>query len=122
VSALDSAGGALPHARVRLRDARFGRVSGVQMTDASGLFEFSRVDPGSYVVELVGAEAKVLASSRLVSVDAGQVASVVVRLPHKSSGFAGLMGNGRALAILGAAAASGVLATRVAGAVASAVE
>ena len=42
------------HASVRLRDARFGRIVDTQVTDKSGLFAFRAIDPGSYIVEIVG--------------------------------------------------------------------
>src|SRR5262245_51491639 len=47
---LNSTNGQLPFASVRLRDARFGRVMGSQVTDRTGLFAFKNVDPGSYIV------------------------------------------------------------------------
>ncbi len=53
-NALDSRRGILPDSPVRLRDARSGRIIGAQRTDKSGQFEFRAVDPGSYIVELLG--------------------------------------------------------------------
>src|SRR5262245_50689861 len=43
----------LADARVRLRNARTGRIAGMKITDQAGLFEFASVEPGSYIVELV---------------------------------------------------------------------
>src|SRR5512140_1488666 len=53
-NALTSTNGVLPGTTVRLRDARAGRIVDVQTTDKSGLFTFNAVDPGSYVIEVVG--------------------------------------------------------------------
>src|SRR4051794_10713661 len=80
-NALTSTNASLPDSVVRLRDARFGRIVDTQMTDKSGLFAFKTVDPGSYIVEIVSADRSVLAASQLLTVDAGQAVSAVVKLP-----------------------------------------
>ena len=110
-NALDSANGILPDSPVRLRDARIGRIIGVQRTDKSGLFEFRAVDPGSYIVELLGAADTVLAASQLINVNAGEAVSAAVKLPFRLPPFGGLFGHttAQAIAITAAAAASGVL-------------
>src|SRR5579864_4855907 len=64
-NALTSTNGQLANTIVRLRDARFGRIIDSQLTDESGLFAFRTVDPGSYIVEIMGADqASVLAASQ----------------------------------------------------------
>ena len=110
-TALDSGNGILPDSPVRLRDARLGRIIGTQRTDKSGLFEFRTVDPGSYIVELLGAGDTVLAASQLINVNAGEVVSVVVKLPFRLPALGGLLGHttAQAIAITAAAAATGVL-------------
>ena len=110
-NALDSANGILPDSPVRLRDARTGRIIGVQRTDKSGLFEFRTVDPGSYIVELLGAGDTVLAASQLINVNAGEAVSAVVKLPFRLPPLGGLFGHttAQAIAITAAAAATGVL-------------
>jgi hypothetical protein len=115
-NALDATNGVLPNSMVRLRDARMGRILQTQTTDTSGLFEFRPVDPGNYVVELVGQE-QVLAASRVLTVEAGQTISAVVKLPFRTPPYAGLLGHTvqQALAVTAAAAASGVLAIEVTG-------
>lgn len=109
-NALDSTNGVLPNALVRLRDARLGRIVGTQITDKSGLFQFRGVDPGSYVVELL-AQDTVLAASQLVSVNAGDAVSAVVKLPFQPRPLGGLLGHSisQAAAVTSAAAAIGVL-------------
>jgi hypothetical protein len=121
-NAIDSKDKALPHTRVRLRDASFGRIVDTQISDRTGLFAFRTVDPGPYVVELLGIDEKVLAASALLNVGAGQSVSVVVQLPIGVSPYGTVLGhaNSHAGAVMAAAGDSGVLATKVIGADASA--
>ena len=116
-NALDATNGPLPEAAVRLRDARYGRILGSQITDHAGLFRFDSIEPGTYVVELVAKDQSVLAASQLLTVGAGETASAVVKLPFRVAPFAGIFGHTvqQAAAIAAAAAASGVLATNVTG-------
>lgn len=92
-NALSSSNGQLNDAMVRLRDARFGRIVDTQLTDKSGLFAFKGVDPGSYIVEIVGTDQSILAASQLLNVNAGEALSAVVKLPFRIPPFAGLMGS-----------------------------
>jgi hypothetical protein len=116
-NALDSTNGVLANHTVRLRDVRFGRIVDVTITDKSGMFTFRDVEPGSYVVELVGNDQTILAASQILNVDAGQSVSAVVKLPFKVPPFGGLLGHtvASAVAISSAAAAAGLLATAVTG-------
>ena len=116
-NALSSTNGSLPNTLVRLRDARFGKIVDTQLSDKSGLFAFKAVDPGTYVVEVVGADqSTVLAASQLLNVSAGDAISAVVKLPFRLPPLAGLLGNSTpsATAVATQAAASGVLATTTA--------
>src|SRR5689334_19965968 len=61
-NALTATNAPLSGAAVRLRDARYGRILDSQTTDAAGVFEFKPVDPGSYVVELLGNDQRVAAA------------------------------------------------------------
>jgi len=112
-NALDSANAQMPHVIVRLRDARFGQIVDTELTDAAGLFEFRAVDPGSYIVEIMGSDSSVLAASQILSVDAGEIVSAIVKLPFKIPAFAGVFGTSSAqtaAAIVTTAAANGVVA------------
>jgi hypothetical protein len=112
-NALDSANAQMPNVVVRLRDARFGRIVDTELTDTSGLFEFRAVDPGSYIVELMGNDSSVLAASEILNVNSGEILSAVVKLPFKVPTFAGLLGaesTQTATAIVATAAANGVVA------------
>lgn len=114
-NALTSTNGQLANTMVRLRDARYGRIIDSQLTDKSGLFAFKGVDPGSYIVEIVGTDqTSVLAASELLNVDAGEVVSAVVKLPLRVSPFARILGGpmgtpAAAAAIVTLAVANGVL-------------
>jgi hypothetical protein len=114
-SALNATNGILADTPVRLRDVRFGRIVDTTRTDKTGLFTFRNVDPGSYVVELVGTDQTILAASQVLNVDAGAAVSAIVKLPFRIPPFGGLLGHSAAssLAIASAAAASGVLAREV---------
>lgn len=115
-NSLTATNGPLPNAIVRLRDVRYGRMVESQITDHAGLFAFSRVDPGNYIVELLEAEQRVVATSDLVSVNAGDSASTLVRLPLRLSATGRLgAASSQLLGVLSAAAASGVLAVKPTG-------
>jgi len=113
-NALNATNAQIANAVVRLRDARFGRIVGTEITDRSGLFAFRNVDPGTYIVEMMaGDESSVVAASQLLNVNAGEVVSAVVKLPFRVPPFAGAMGvNSTPTATLLAtqAAANGVIA------------
>lgn len=112
-NALTSTNGALVDGLVRLRDARFGRIVDLQITDQSGLFTFRTVDPGSYIVELIGPQDSVLAASQLLNVNAGEVVSAIVKLPFSIPPFAALFGQtsqaSAAAMLVSTAASAGVM-------------
>ena len=111
-NALNSTNGALPSAAVRLRDALAGRIVDTQRTDESGFFGFRPVDPGAYIVEIVGNDQSILAASQLLIAETGEAVSAVVKLPFRIPPLAGLLGHAvqSAAAVSSAAATSGVLA------------
>ena len=112
---LTSTNGVLPNAVVRLRDARAGRIRVTQTTDRAGLFAFHAVEPGTYVVEIVGGDQTILAASQMLNVEAGDSVSAIVKLPFRIPLLGGLLGHTvqSAAAVAAAAAASGVLAAKV---------
>jgi len=113
-NALTSTNGPLTDAPVRLRDARTGRIIDVQVTDKAGLFVFRGVEPGSYIVEVMSDDNTiVLTASQILSVDAGDAVSAVVKLPFRIPPFAGVLGGNSAsslAAIAAQAATSGITA------------
>lgn len=112
-NALTATNGSLADAPIRLRDARFGRIVSEQRTDRAGLFTFQPVEPGSYVVELLGERGSVLAASDLINIGASETASTIVQLPARVPGGGMLSSRGAAslIAVLSSASAAGVLAT-----------
>jgi hypothetical protein len=114
---LTSTDGPLVDGRVRLRDVRFGRIVDQQLTDRSGLFRFRTVDPGSYIVELLGSSGAVLAASEILYVSAGEIVSAVVKLPYRIPPLAAMFGQTSpvgALSMLMSTAASAGIMTLVA--------
>ena len=112
-NALNSANAPLPDTLVRLRDAHFGRVIEIQLTDKFGMFEFKVVDPGTYIVELLDQDQRVLAASQILNVNAGDAVSTVVKLPSRMTSFAGLLNSAIAPAaamLVTQAAATGIAA------------
>jgi hypothetical protein len=81
-----------PDTLVRLRDARYGAVVDTQITDQLGRFTFSGVEPGNYVVELMGNDRKTpLATSQILSVNAGEAVMAIVKMPFRVLPFAGIL-------------------------------
>jgi hypothetical protein len=110
-NALDATNGNLPNAVVRLRDARFGRIVDTELTDKSGLFAFRTLDPGSYIVEVIGNDSSVLAASQILNIEAGEIVSAIVQLPLLTLvSAAGTSTIATATAIVTEAAATGVVA------------
>lgn len=98
-----------PRARIRLRNVETGRGVARTVSDDDGRFRFERAEPGTYVVELLSGEDKVLAIGDLFGVTAGGQATTLVRLSSKAPWFEGFFGNAAAAAI-SAASAIGVTA------------
>ena len=111
-NALDSTDGQLPNVLVRLRDARFGRIVDTQYTDQSGMFAFKSIQPGTYIVEILGNDESVLAASQLLNVNAGEAVLAVVKLPLNVpfAGATGTMTTKAATLLVIQAAASGITA------------
>jgi hypothetical protein len=121
---------AVRFAPLRLRDARTGHIVGVTTSDQNGVFTFGSVRPGFYVVEITDNAGRVLATSPLISANAGDVIATLVKLPTRFlvGGFfngaaagAGAGGSvagasaGAIAAVTSAAASAGVLAVTITG-------
>jgi len=117
-NALTSTNGALTDATMRLRDARFGQIVETQLTDRAGVFTFPKVDPGIYIVEIIGLDqVSVLAASEILTVGPGEAVSAVVKLPFNSQAIAGSLGSSAPSvnALKTQAASAGILATQAPG-------
>jgi hypothetical protein len=112
---LTSTNGQVADKVVRLRDAQSGRVVASQATDNTGAFSFATVDPGTYIVEVVGENGSVLGASSILTLHAGEIVTTAIKLPLLMSG--GILGSTAAMATIVAAgaAAAGVLAVQTVG-------
>jgi hypothetical protein len=108
-----------PQPRIRLRNIATGRTVARTIGDGLGRFQFERVEPNAYVVELVSGDDRVLAVGDLFGVPPGGQATTVVRLNSKTPWVAGFFANAAASAI-SAASAIGVTAIGSSGTPASA--
>lgn len=99
----------IPSAKVRLRNTQSGRIEANSVTAGDGLFAFEPVEGGSYVVELVGDNGKVMAVGQSFRVEAGETVATFVRLAPRRPWFAGMLSN-TATAVIAAAASVGVTA------------
>jgi hypothetical protein len=74
----------LGRARLVLRDVRTGLVEAWATADDSGRFAFVDVMPSGYVVELIGSDGMVAATSEFISVGAGDLRQTQVRLAGRT--------------------------------------
>lgn len=121
---------AVRFAPLRLRDARTGHIVGVTTSDQNGVFTFGGIRPGFYVVEITDNAGRVLATSPLISANAGDVIATLVKLPTRflvggvfnaaatGAGAGGSVAGasaGAIAAVISAAAGAGVLAVTITG-------
>jgi hypothetical protein len=92
----------IPHARLRLRNVTTGRAEAIATANASGQFTFSNMEPGSYVIELVNDDGKVLALGQVFSLGPGETVATFVRLSARNSLFGGFFTNAAASAVTAA--------------------
>jgi protocatechuate 3,4-dioxygenase beta subunit len=113
-NALDANGNPIPRANVRLRDTRTGKIVDSKRADDTGRFSFRGVDPGNYVVELLSDKDNVRAASRMITVNAGDSVTTLVKLPTEARSLAGFLAHQAPIAavVIGSASAAGVLAVR----------
>jgi hypothetical protein len=99
----------IPGAKLRLRNVLSGRIVATVVANGLGQFAFNDVESGSYVIELVSDDGKILAVGHTFTVAPGETVATFVRLAAKAPWFSGFFGNS-ASAIASAAAAAGVTA------------
>jgi hypothetical protein len=111
-NALNATNGAVAGSLVRIRDVRIGRIVDTELTDKAGDFAFHGVNPGSYVIEVMGKDGTVVATSPIINVNAGDTVSTLVRLPSIGPSFAAALWQTTqtAASVIGVAASIGVLA------------
>jgi len=99
----------LPNAKVRLRNLQTGRVDAAAEANENGQFTFDRLAGGSYVIELVGDDGKVIALGQSFRIEPGETVATFVRLGARQPRLAGLFSNAAA-AVISAASSAGVTA------------
>jgi hypothetical protein len=99
----------LPRARLRLRDALTGRIEATGVADETGRFTFTVSAGGTYIVEVVAENGKVLALGQTVSVARGETVAVFIRLGTRDRWFETFFNNAAAAAI-STAASTGIMA------------
>jgi hypothetical protein len=99
----------IPSARMRLRNVLSGRIAATTTANELGQFSFNDVDAGSYVIELVSENGRVLAIGHTFTVAPGETIATFVRLGAKAPWFSNFFGNA-ASGLASVAASTGVTA------------
>ncbi len=80
---IDSGQAPVTYARVQLRDLKTGSVLATEETNDLGEYEFTPIEPGLYVVEMVMVDNYVLALSNAGSVKRYETLTTIVQLPGR---------------------------------------
>ena len=99
----------IPGARVQLRNLVSGKVEATAVANNAGQFTFSRIEGGTYVVELIGENGKIATVGHAFVIAPGETVATFVRLGTKVPWFTGFFGNA-ASAVATAAASQGITA------------
>jgi hypothetical protein len=100
---------AIPNARVQLRNLVSGKVEANAVADDLGQFSFPRIEGGTYVVELVGENGRILTVGHAFVIAPGETVATFVRLGTKVPWFIGFFQNA-ASAVAATAASQGITA------------
>ena len=88
----------IPAARVQLRNVVTGKLAGTAVADDAGRFSFTGIEGGTYVVELVGPNGKILTVGHAFAIAAGETVATFVRLAAQVPWYAGFFSNAAAAA------------------------
>lgn len=99
----------IPGAQVQLRNLVSGKIEAKAVADNFGQFTFSRIEGGTYVVELIGQNGKVVTVGHAFVIAPGETVATFVRLGTKVPWFQGFFGNA-ASAVASTAASQGITA------------
>jgi hypothetical protein len=83
--AITDTGQRVPYARLILRNTITGQIEGRVVADQNGNFTFTDVSGNGYVIEMVGADGSVVASSGIVSISNGDLKQTTVRITGNST-------------------------------------
>jgi hypothetical protein len=97
----------IPHAAVQLRNVTTGYIEARAVAAANGEFTFDNLEGGTYVIEYVDEQGKILAVGHVFSVSPGETVATFIRLGSRVRWFAALLGSaGNAAATAVSSAAS----------------
>ena len=99
----------IPGARVQLRNLVSGKVEAIAVADQAGQFAFSRIEGGTYAVELLGENGKIATVGHAFVIAPGETVATFVRLGTKVPWFSGFFSNAAA-AVASTAASQGITA------------
>jgi hypothetical protein len=83
----------IPYARLLLRNIRTGQVMARTTANEQGQFSFLDLDSSQYIVELVGLDGSVVASSQMVALARGDVMQTEVRSAASAAAVRATLGN-----------------------------
>lgn len=83
----------IPEARLRLRNVTSGRAEATTIANGRGQFTFTSMEPGTYVIELVDEDGKILALSKVFTLGPGETVATFVRLTARAPWFTGFFSN-----------------------------
>jgi hypothetical protein len=99
----------IPGAHVQLRNLVSGKVEAVAVADQMGQFTFARIEGGTYVVELLGENGRIVTVGHAFVIAPGETVATFVRLGTKVPWFSGFFSNA-ASAVAATAASQGITA------------
>ncbi len=105
----DAQGQPVPDALVRLRNLTSGRIRAMTRANSAGRFRFANVERGSYVLELVNDDDRVIALSQTFTVAPGETVATFVRMAARLPWFLEFFNNAAAT-VVSSAASIGVTA------------
>ena len=82
-SVVDVHQAAVPYARVQLRNLSTSAIDQEATSNGIGEYEFTAINPSTYIVEMVLVDGYIVALSNAVSVDRYQTLQTVVRVPGR---------------------------------------
>lgn len=99
----------IPSARLRLRNLVSGKVEANTVSDLTGQFAFAGIEGGTYAVELLGENGKVMTVGHAFVIAPGETVATFIRLGTKVPWFSGFFQNA-ASAVASTAASQGITA------------
>lgn len=108
-SAWKSDNSPIPGAQVQLRNLVTGKVESKAVADVNGQFTFARLEGGTYAVELIGQNGRIVTVGHAFVIAPGETVATFVRLGTKVPWFNGFFSN-VASAVASTAASQGITA------------